>query len=141
VTERRGPAVRRALLVGAVAAVPVLYGGVAYASVSKPNIGPGSTDTAAVECVQSALVSAASSGEVPAYPASSVDGKYGPTTVRFVKLYQQKLGLAADGVVGPATGAHLYQEMQADQTQVGPAQLARCRDRLPMTGDVQGPPV
>jgi peptidoglycan hydrolase-like protein with peptidoglycan-binding domain len=141
VTERYGPALHRALFVGVVVAMPVLCSGVAYASPSAPNIGPGSTDTAAVECVQSALVSAARNGKVPEYSAASVDGRYGPATVRFVKTYQKKLGLADDGIVGPITGSHLYQEMQADQKDVGPAQLARCYDRLPVTGDLKVPGV
>lgn len=139
--KRYGRALRRALVVGVVAAMPVLCCGVAYASPSEPDIGPGSTDTAAVECVQSALVSASRNGKIPAYPASSVDGKYGPATVRVVKMYQKALGLADDGIVGPATGSYLYQEMQAEQTQVGPAQLVRCYHRLPVTGDVKGPAV
>jgi peptidoglycan hydrolase-like protein with peptidoglycan-binding domain len=139
VTKRYGPALRRGLFVGVVAAMPVLCCGVAYASASGPNIGPGSTDTAAVECVQSGLVSAARNGKVPEYPSASVDGKYGPATVRLVKMYQKKLGLADDGIVGPITGSHLYQEMQADQKEVGHAQLVRCYDRLPVTGDLTGP--
>jgi peptidoglycan hydrolase-like protein with peptidoglycan-binding domain len=141
VTQHYGPALRRALVVGVVAAMPGLCCGVAYASPSEPDIGPGSTDAAAVECVQSALVSAARNGKIRGYSAASVDGKYGPATVRFVKMYQKKLGLADDGIVGPKTGSHLYQEMQAEQDQVGPAQLVRCYDRLPVTGDVKGPVV
>lgn len=140
-TKRYGPALRRSFFVGAVAAMPLLSSGVAYASPSEPNISSGSTDTAAVECVQSALVSAAKNGKIPEYSAASVDGKYGPTTVRFVKLYQKKLGLAQDGIVGPITGTHLYQEMQATQKDIGPAQLARCYGRLPVTGDVKDPTV
>lgn len=140
-TKRYGPALHRALTVGVVAAMPLLSYGVAYASPSEPNISSGSTDTEAVECVQSALVSAARNGKIPEYSAASVDGKYGPATVRFVKMYQKKLGLADDGIVGPITGSHLYQEMQAEQKQVGPAQLARCYDHLPVTVDVKDPAV
>ena len=140
-TQRCGPGSRRALFVGVVAAMPVLSCGVAYASPSEPDIGPGSTDVAAVECVQSALVSAARNGKIPQYSAASVDGKYGPVTVRFVKMYQKNVGVPEDGIVGPITGSLLYKEMQAEKQQVGPAQLARCHDHLPVTGDVQGPMV
>lgn len=35
------------------------------------------------------------------------DGKYGPRTVAGVKRYQRMRGLAADGIVGPATWRHL----------------------------------
>jgi peptidoglycan hydrolase-like protein with peptidoglycan-binding domain len=36
-------------------------------------------------------------------PIDAVDGIYGPLTVALVKLFQQRKGLKADGVVGPQT--------------------------------------
>ncbi len=37
------------------------------------------------------------------YLSDTIDGVYGPKTVAAVKLFQQKNGLAADGIAGPAT--------------------------------------
>lgn len=128
--------IRRALVVGVTAAIPVLCSGVAHASPSANEIGPGSADSAAVECVQSALVAAAKNGKTTPYDASSVDGKYGPITSQAVKMYQQKLGITEDGIVGPITGTYLYQEMQQDKKQIGDAQLLGCFNHLPTTGDV-----
>jgi peptidoglycan hydrolase-like protein with peptidoglycan-binding domain len=135
---RYGHSIRRALVVGVVAAMPVLCSGVAFASPTGHEIGPGSTDTAAVECVQYALASAARNGQIPQSTVVAVDGKYGPVTGKFVKTYQKKIGVADDGVVGPITGSRLYQEMRHDEKQ-GDEQLSRCFGLLPTTGDVTVP--
>jgi chitosanase len=52
-----------------------------------------------VKVVQQALVDAGL--------AVSADGTFGPTTAEAVKQFQQKQGLKADGIVGPATRAAL----------------------------------
>ncbi len=52
-----------------------------------------------VKVVQRALVRAGL--------ALSVDGTFGPTTAEAVKRFQQKQGVKADGIVGPATRAAL----------------------------------
>lgn len=51
----------------------------------------------AVELLQHALV------REGLLPAEAVDGIYGPLTVALVKLFQQRRGLKADGIVGPQT--------------------------------------
>ena len=42
-----------------------------------------------------------------------VDGVFGPVTAQAVRYYQQQVGLAADGVVGPATWNSIYRHFIA----------------------------
>lgn len=41
------------------------------------------------------------------YPISKADGIYGPQTSAAVRAFQHKVGLTADGILGPVTGDHL----------------------------------
>lgn len=56
---------------------------------------PGDTGSQ-VEVLQRAL-------KALGYSIGKVDGSYGPTTETAVKSFQQKAGLKADGIVGPAS--------------------------------------
>lgn len=65
-----------------------------------PPLTPGSSDPAVLELQQ--LLTALGYGG-PGDGLGTPDGKYGPRTEAAVKKFQQSLGLAVDGVAGPAT--------------------------------------
>lgn len=52
--------------------------------------------------------------------SSGTDGYYGPDTENAIKCYQQKMGLMADGIVGPNTWAKL--SLVAQETTTGGAE-------------------
>ena len=41
----------------------------------------------------------------------TIDGKFGPNTKRAVVAFQNSVGIAADGVVGPVTWSHLFEDV------------------------------
>ena len=133
------PRMKRVTLVGVVT-VGLVGGinGLALASPSVPNIGPGSTNTVGVGCVQGALNSASRNGRLPKYIPVDIDGQYGSITEQMVSLYQSNIGIQQDGIVGPVTGSYLYQEMMDEQDQIGATRLYQCLDAMP-TADISGP--
>jgi len=88
---------RLALVLAATIAVGGLAAGTAEAAPGVPNIGPGSTNTQGVKCVQQAY-------NYVAGTHLTVDGKYGQLTYDATKNFQRFFKLQVDGWVGPQTG-------------------------------------
>ncbi|MBR7839622.1 peptidoglycan-binding protein [Actinospica durhamensis] len=93
---------KRLAVVGTVA-VGVLGLGVGSAF-AVSDIGPGSTDTAGVKCVQQGL-------DFFGY-GLAVDGSYGSLTTAAVEKFQSTYGDSVDGIVGPQTGHSLITEIE-----------------------------
>ena len=64
-------------------------------------------------------------------PRINIDGEFGPATTRAVTAFQRLFGLTADGVIGPATWAALYEQSQKLRSQDG---LLRAYNLLPWPG-------
>ena len=82
---------------------PISYGGTAAPATDKPVLRYG-TNSTAVRILQAGL-----NKVFPSYPSLPlvVDGDFGPRTELAVKEFQRRVGLPADGVVGPATREQL----------------------------------
>jgi peptidoglycan hydrolase-like protein with peptidoglycan-binding domain len=94
------------------------------------------------EAVRELQVALKEAGENPG-PA---DGQFGPQTLAAVKAFQQKRGIAVDGVVGPITWRNIdeFAEFNEPTIKVGSTGLAvrRAQNRLSLggfdTGGVDG---
>lgn len=82
---------------------PISYGGTTTPATDKPVLRYG-TNSTAVRILQAGL-----NKVFPSYPSLPlvVDGDFGPRTELAVKEFQRRVGLPADGVVGPATREQL----------------------------------
>jgi peptidoglycan hydrolase-like protein with peptidoglycan-binding domain len=94
---------KRLLTVGGIAAGALALGIAPAFAVS--DIGPGSTDTAGVKCVQRAM-------NFFETPTLTVDGSYGSLTTTAVEDFQGEFGDSVDGTVGPQTGATIKTEIE-----------------------------
>lgn len=60
------------------------------------------------------------------------DGKMGPQTKKCIRMFQKKMGLSADGIVGPKTAeALLSNDGNSIMDWATPKQLEWCRSRNP----------
>jgi peptidoglycan hydrolase-like protein with peptidoglycan-binding domain len=96
---------RRLIATGGIAAGAVMLA--AAPALAVADIGPGSTDTAGVKCVQRGMNLTEAAG-------LSVDGKYGQHTYDAVKTFQGSHNLSVDGIVGPNTGHAIIGQVNTD---------------------------
>jgi peptidoglycan hydrolase-like protein with peptidoglycan-binding domain len=108
-------------VVGAAVLATAIGVGTANASTTAPDIHNG-THGFGVECVQAGLDFVDNAG-------LAVDGVDGTLTTVAVKTFQRRNGLSVDGIVGPATGDILWQDIEADQPAA--AAWVTCGEFLP----------